>query len=465
MIRLLVWAALCAGAGLANGRELIPDAVIESVRSHYPPLLAALLDQDIADADLLSSKGRFDPVLRARTDSDSFGFYSNQRADVWMEQPLAWQGMSLQSGYRLSSGDLAPYDGKFGTRSLGEFRTGMRMPLFRDRTVDSRRAELGKARAGQRIARLSVDQQRLVVVSAALLRYWLWVAAGQRLAVTRDVLRAAESRHLLLEEGVRQGQLPAIEAVDNQRAILQRRSALVEAERAFQQAAIELSLFLRDGNGTPRIPSVGEVPARFPEPGSKPGAFLAGAERQAIEQRPEIARVDALADQAAIDLRMARNAAKPAVDLTAGFTAEGGSNPAVRRGPQELRAGVAFEFPWRNRVARGREAAASARLKQIQTRSEFARDQITAEVRDATVWIETAIERVRLLADEVRVSRDLEAAERARFEIGEGTLFILNLREQATLDAAIREALAQADYQRAIVAHESATGELLLRIR
>jgi hypothetical protein len=63
----------------------------------------------------------------------------------------------------------------------------------------------------------------------------------------------------------------------------------------------------------------------------------------------------------------------------------------------------------------------------------------------------------------VRVSRELEEAERTRFEVGDGTLFMLNLREQATLDAAVREALAHADYQRARAAYEYATGALLFR--
>ena len=61
------------------------------------------------------------------------------------------------------------------------------------------------------------------------------------------------------------------------------------------------------------------------------------------------------------------------------------------------------------------------------------------------------------------MSRELEEAERTRFELGEGTFFMLNLREQATLDAALREALAQADYQRARAGYEYATGALLYR--
>jgi outer membrane protein, heavy metal efflux system len=337
------------------------------------------------------------------------------------------------------------------------------LPLLRDRSIDTRRGELTKARIGRKLASLSADAQKLTVLQSAISRYWTWVALGRRLAVARDVLNVAEARQKLLEEGVRAGQIARIEAIDNERAILQRRSAVVEAERAFQQSSIELSLFYRDTSGTPIVAGVEQVPNRFPASLPLDPDDLDSDRRLALERRPELGRLEAQGDQNEIDIRMARNAAKPAVDLSAGFTHESGTGVAVRRGPQEFRAGLTFEFPFQNRSARGKQIAAEAKAKQIDIRTGFLRDQITAEVQDAYSAVRAAHERLKLLGDEVRVSRDLEDAERTRFDLGEGTLFVLNLREQATMDAAIREALAQADFQRARAAYEYATGALLYR--
>lgn len=440
------------------------EDIVESVRQRYPVLLVALADRDIADADVLAAEGRFDLTLRSRLDSDSFGFYSNRRFDTWVEQPLSYQGMSLYSGYRVGDGDFAPYDGKLATRSLGEIRSGFKLPLLRDRMIDSRRGELAKARIGRKLADLSVDQQRLAILQTAISRYWSWVALGRRLAVTRDVLQIAEARQKLLEEGVQAGQLPRIEAIDNERAILQRRSTTVEAERAFQQSSIDLSLFYRAAAGTPIVPTMEQVPLRFPDPA--PDALqedLSVDIKTALQRRPEIARLQATADQNEVDVRLARNAARPAVDVVAGFVSESGAGPSVRRGPQEFKAGLSFDFPLRNRTARGKQGAVEAKARQIETRLGFLRDQVTAEVQDAASAVAAARQRLQLLGDEVRVSRELEEAERTRFELGEGTLFMLNLREQATLDAAVREALTQADYQRARAAYEYATGSLLYR--
>jgi outer membrane protein TolC len=256
--------------------------------------------------------------------------------------------------------------------------------------------------------------------------------------------------------------LPPSTATDNKRSVLQRQSQVIEAERLFQQSAIELSLFWRDAGGKPVVPRLEEAPGDFPQARPLAPEQIAEGLRLALERRPEIQRMASQRDQLDIDRQLAANARMPRIDVLAGFTGESGSGAAVRRGPQELKAGLAFEFPFQNRTARGREGAAQARIRQLDLRARFLEDQIQAEVRDAAIAVEAARERLALLAEEVQVSRAVEEAERSRYELGEGTLFILNLREQATADAAIRKALAEADYQRARAAYDYATGALLL---
>ncbi|MDZ4802344.1 MAG: TolC family protein [Bryobacteraceae bacterium] len=462
-MRHLFSAMLIAASLHAQTPAIHVEDIVESVRQRYPLLLAAMADRDIAQADVLTAEGQFDLTLRSRLDTDSIGFYENRRFDSWVEQPLSFQGMSFYSGYRLGDGAFAPYDGKLATRSLGEIRSGFRLPLLRDREIDSRRGELSKAKIGRKIADLSVDQQRLVVLQTAVSRYWSWVALGRRLGITREVLQVAEARQKLLEDGVREGQLPRIEAIDNQRAILQRRSAAVEAERGFQQSSIELSLFYRNSSGSPVVPTMEQLPGRFPNSVADPPPDIEADIKTALQRRPEIGRLEALADQNEVDVRLARNGTKPAVSVVAGFVSESGDGVSVRRGPQEFKAGLSFDLPLQNRSARGKLAAVQARARQVGIRLNFLRDQTAAEVKDAASAVAAAQERLRLLGDEVGVSRELEEAERTRFDVGDGTLFMLNLREQATMDAAVREALANADYQRALASYEYATGALLNR--
>lgn len=250
----------------ASGQALRLEDILDSVKRHYPPLLAALQDQIVGDAETLQAEGRFDVIVRGRWDSDSLGYYSNRRWDFGVEQPTTMLGMSLLGGYRLGEGNYAPYDGKLDTRSAGEWRTGVRLPLLRDRSIDSRRAELSRARIGQQIARLSIDQQKLAVTLVATRRYWDWVAAGRRFNLAQAVLQIAQNRQTFLDDSVNGGLLPAIDTADNRRAVLQRQGQAIEADRALQQTAIELSLFHRDDRGRIQLPKSEQLPPDFADP-------------------------------------------------------------------------------------------------------------------------------------------------------------------------------------------------------
>ena len=59
------------------------------------------------------------------------------------------------------------------------------------------------------------------------------------------------------------------------------------------------------------------------------------------------------------------------------------------------------------------------------------------------------------------MARELEALERDRFDLGDSTQFLVNLRELNTADAAFREIKALADYQKALAEFSAASGRLL----
>lgn len=432
----------------------------DSVRKSYPPLLAAFKEVNLANADALAAKGKFDLRLKGRAENNALGYYENRVVDVGVEQPLRWGGADLFGGWRIGQGTFPVYEGKYDTRSGGEYRVGARLPLLQDRTIDTRRADLSKTAIGQQTAGLSVEQQRLAIMNSALQRYWLWVAAGNRLTIARGVLQTAQSRQSLLDLGATSGQLPAIEAVDNRRAILQRQGQVVEATRALQAAALDLSLFYRNAAGEPIVPSESELPpqveeSQVPDPGD-----ITASVSLALEKRPDAQRIAAQRAAAEVDLKVARNQKLPDLDLTVSFTSEKGTSATVRRGPQEFRAGVVFDLPVQRRQAEGRIQAAQARIAQYQQREKFAKDSIREEVQDAISALTATSQRLQLAQEELRVTQQLEAAERNKFDLGEGTLFLLNLREQATLESAIKNVTALADRQRAVAVYRYSMADL-----
>jgi cobalt-zinc-cadmium efflux system outer membrane protein len=438
--------------------------VLASVHKNYPPLVAALQEKNIAEADVLSALGRFDLVARVRNDQNRLGYYDYQTTDAGVEQALAFQGMSYAAGWARGSGETPSYLGGLLTRSTGEYRAGLRIPLFRDREIDSRRADLQKARVGVRLAELSIAQQRLAVDQLATRRYWDWVAAGRRYNVIQQVLDIAMARDKQLREAAELGQIPEFDVLDNERIILQRKSQLIEAERQQQLAALDLSLYYRDENGNPAIAGVDRTPAGFPPPQQLNPLQLNRDIEIALQRRPEMERLRQQRVQADVDRKLAQNQQLPNIDFGLNFYQDTGTTSRTLAGPQELRTSVSFELPLQRRAAKGRLQSADARLSQIEQRERFQRDQIVTEVRDAYSNVITALRRAEVIRDEVATTKRVEDGERTRFDLGDTNLFTLNLRELATVEASVREVNAYADYYRAYALYELAIAEALARL-
>lgn len=281
------------------------------------------------------------------------------------------------------------------------------------------------------------------------------MAAGRRLIIANALLEVASGRENILKEAVRIGALPAFEQIDNQRIVLQRRNNVVEARRAVENATIELSLFLRDDTGKPALALAEAMPSGFPDPADLPESRILADLDAAFAQRPDLQRYSLLKQQTGIDRKLAENQNLPGIDLFTDYNRELGDG-GVKRGPNDVRFGLLFDLPLQRRQAQSRVQAAEARLQQLDRREQFQREQITAEVRDTSSAVRAAFERSSLATEELAVTRQVEDAERLRFELGDSTLFFLNQREQSTAEAAVREANTLADYFRSIAIYELA---------
>ncbi|BDC49524.1 multidrug transporter [Bryobacterales bacterium F-183] len=449
---------------LAYGAEVLTLAdVLASVQKNYPPLLVALQERNVADADVLAALGRFDLVSRVKAESTRLGYYEFESVEAGVEQYTPYQGLAFYGGYAKGTGDFPSYYGSVLTRSLGEYRAGLKLPLLEGRAIDYRRAELQKARLGVRLAELTIDQQRLAIVQAATRRYWDWVAAAQRFQVAQQVLDIAMARDSQLREAAKLGQIPDFEVLDNERIILQRRSQLVETERGFQLASLDLSLFYRDDMGNPRIPTVDQTPAGFPPPEQLDEAKLAQDIESALNRRPDLARFQQQKEQLNVDRRLAENQRLPTLDFGLAYYQDNGTTTRILQGPRELRTSLTWELPFQRRTATGKLQSTQAKLNQLNLRERFQRDQVITEVRDAYSAVVTAYKRVGVIRDEVATTRRVEAGERVRFDLGDTNLFTLNLRELATAEASIREVNAYADYYRAFAVYELAIAQALAR--
>ena len=315
-----------------------------------------------------------------------------------------------------------------------------------------------KSRLGITVAEANAIQTRIEAVRSASQKYWDWVAAGRRVQIFRELLSIAEARDKGLLERVRHGDVPEFERKDNERAILQRKAQLVAAERSLQQSSIELSLFSRDEIGNPKVPGEDALPPTLERLSQSTSVEDEDLER-AAKQRPELARFASMRTQSTLEAEWADNQIAPRVDFQLVTSRDTGAGPITRAGT-ELEAAILIEIPLERRLASGRRESARATAQRIEANEKMTRDRIAAEIKDAHSALRAAGLRSDIAVLETQLARKLEQGERERFEHGDSNILFVNIREQATADARVREIESIADYNKAQAQLKGAIADL-----
>lgn len=434
-----VWAAENKSA-----QPLGLDEVNRHLEKTFPVILLATREIRKAEFDILSAQGAFDIAIKGAA-ANTTGYYNTNRLEMNAEKPTTLWGTSFYAGYRVSQGDFPDYYGARRTNPAGEIRFGGRIPLWRDRSVDQGRLDLQQSQINKAIAGNVLDEQRLAVYRDAAVSYWTWVAAGQRRRIVGDLLENALLRKGQIKKRVALGDIPAIEEKENDRAILARREQIAAAERLLQKSGLYLSLYFRDADGKMIRPSENRLPSSFPAGVEITEQQFRSDCEAALTARPELKRIQLEIELEQNSLRFHENQRSPQIDLIVGGSRDinGG---AVKRDPWEAEFGVVFNIPLQTRKQDGKIGGTETKIEILRQKYRFLQDKISLEARDALIALDNALRRLEIIRQELAVAENLARAEKTRFDLGESTLLIVNLREQAAAEVALRLVGAEADY-------------------
>jgi outer membrane protein TolC len=461
------------GAGLATARVMEGTAseaaemavgsetalslaeVLRSVERHHPLVAAVLEERAMADARQLASRGAFDLRFEAGSKLKPEGFYETYEAGVGLKQPTTLWGSEFYAGYRIGDGDFAAWDGDLLTNEGGEFRAGVRVPLLRDRAIDKRRAGLREADLDVAVSTPLIERNLLELRQAATM-----ASSGMRVSLARQLLEIAEVRQVQLKRRVDRGAVPEIDLVDNERLILERQARRIDAERAFEQATVNLGLFLRDENGMPRPARAENLPRGFPEEFKPDSASLESDVEEALERQPLLQQLALEIEKAELKLQLAENRYLPGLAVSVGASNDVGAAAKFPddKGPAVLEARLEFELPVQRREARGEIAEATAKLRQLREKLRFTEDKIAADVRKSVIALTAAHDQVDATRRNQELADRLRLAEERKLDLGTSNLLSVNIRELQAFDAAAKLISTQADYFKALANYQFAIG-------
>lgn len=454
-------ANLPAGPTGPGGALGLPE-LLAGVERTYPLLDVAEQELAIAEGKRLAASGAFDLKLKADGLWQVEGFYENHSFKSGVEQATGLYGATVFGGWRIGRGDFDPtFDGKRLTNYGGEFGGGVRLPLLRGGLIDEDRSAIYSSEIEQDLAAAELRARRIDFAQTAAAAYWKWVAAGQTLGIVENLLKLAEDRQRFVEGNVRGGMLPEITLIDNERLVVKRRALAVKARRKFEQASFKLSLFLRDAEGRPVIPGRERLPDVLPEPVQPRLALISRDLELALRSRPEPQLLNLARDRYRIEARLRKNQRLPTLDVAVMATQDQDQrHPSKTKGPFELHLGLEFAFPVQQRKARGKLAAARAKLRRLEAKASFVSDKIRAQVRDALSELQADYERVGQARRAAVLARRLAIAEERKFELGKKkvTIIVLNIRETSAAEAEIMAIEIVADYWMAVAEYRAAIG-------
>ena len=417
--------SLCCFAREANYLKL--EDVLQSVNRCYPQIKIARLEINKTQGEYISALGKFDPSLTLNSASQPVGGYINNYGDTELNIPTLYNGVKLYGGYRNGQGNWPIYYQNYLTNSDGEYRTGISLPLLRDRLIDKERTSLLTKSETIRMRQQDAAVIKIKVYHEAIKAYWQWVQAGLQVKTFKQLQALAKQRQKAIVKQANQGDLPKLAIVENLQQIVQRKQLVNQGEMIFEQAAINLSLYYRNEKGFPKVPENEELPPYVLEQSEHPVDGLLK-----LQQHPALKKLQNYSNIIKLKQNLAKNELLPNLDATAYTFKQNGTGGYPLLIPQAAMVGVSFKFPLLQREAKGKLISASSELHQIKTERKFLFDQLKNELTNLLIGKKMYHHQVALLNKELHLAKTVQNGETQKFHAGDSTLFLVNQREQAT---------------------------------
>ncbi len=447
-----------------SGTPFTFPAFVDIVLANHPVAQQARVVAEQARAELRQAWGAFDPKLQLAWDQKTFGgssYYNYFDADLKIPLPI---GADVTLAYDRSMGRFINPDRR--TTGDGTFTAGISIPLGQRIITDERRTALRQAEAARDagIAERSAIVNKLLFSAAK--DYGAWYEAWRRRAIAEEGEALADFRLRAVRLRVVAGESAPIDTIEGLMELQRRQVTRYETEAQFYVATLNLTAYLWSARGEPApLPPDAKPVLDGIGRGGLDSTRLEGLLATAARRNPDLLKVQAKLRQAEAERLLATQGLLPLAEAKLAGLAERGGDTAFfnrERLDNNYKAALAISTPLLFLKETGKFGATGAKLEFQQFERDRLRRDVEFDARAAMFDLnnlQRLIERQTAIVRNTRIVRD---AEQIRFENGEGTLLILNLRERMVLDEAGKLAAIEAKVASARGALALATGDRAL---
>ncbi len=483
------------GVDMMNQLPMTLDEAIERALLNNNDIDVSRNDVRIAEFNLRSARGIYDPVIAAES------YFESATTPVASVIGGAQNGSVTQRRFFGNAGvsGFSPFAGGVYSADFNSSRTTTSntnatlnpqfptaltlsyiQPLFRGRRFDINRRNIEVARKNLSLTDAQFRERAIAVIAQVEQAYWNLVFSLRNLQVQIDAVRQARTQLESNQRLVAQGVLAPIDVIAATTQITTFEQSVYTAQEDVTRAENNLkTLMLADRTASEwsrPITPISEVSLEPPRVG------LEIAVAEALKNRPELAELQTSAEINQIDERFYRDQTKPQINLVGSYISQGlaGTQAGERVPPANLvggyfnslgnlfsqdyptyRVGAAISLPWGNTTAKanlGRTLVQSDRIKNQQAQTE---QIIEAEVRNSTQALRSSEARLASALASRQSAEQLYESESRQFRAGTTTFYLVLQRQTELLAARSRELQAQTDLNKAISEFRRSTGTTL----
>jgi outer membrane protein TolC len=406
------------------------EEFLSVVRKFHPIARSAGINVNIAKADLLASRGAFDPVARAGNAGKNFegiNYYEQTTAELMIP---TWYGIDIYAGTETLKGSRINPEETTGSISY----IGFSLPIVQNLVIDKRRAALQQSKI-----LISASEAERRIILNDLLRdaqhgYWTWWEQYNKVLLLDSSLNNAERRLQMIRTAVKFGDRAAIDTVEAITQVQTFAAERIEALMKLQKVQLELSAYLwKENNEAYELPA-----AIIPQAQANVNVLLLDELLTQATNHPELQQYNFKLAALNIEKRLKFQYLLPEVDLKYNQLQKGNNILSPAKGnwfENNYVYGIKFSMPLR--LSQGRGEYRKAKLKIEQTKLEQLNKQVQIATKTKqyyTEWQQTT-NQILIQRNLVTNFTTLQRGEETRFFNGESSLFLINSREQKTLEA------------------------------
>ncbi|MFY7653288.1 MAG: TolC family protein, partial [Chitinophagaceae bacterium] len=411
-----------------------PDAFIQIVKKYHPLAKQANLLVDKANAELMAAKGAFDPVIqmdaqRKTFDGKNYFFYTNP--ELKLPTPI---GMDIKTGLEDNGGQFISTETTRGQSSY----LGAEIALAKGLLIDKRRAALQQAKllTGQS------EQERLNAVNNLLFDayadYWKWAGTFRLYGIYNKFVSVAADRLRLVRVGFLNGDRALMDTVEAFTQLQNFRLLQSEALLDYANASVDLSYYLWDENQKGYLVPDEWIPDTVQFALNIAPKNLNEIITQAAIQNPALRSYEYKLNILEVERKLKFQSLLPTLNLKANIL---NRDPFVIKGvdaafiQNNFKWGIDFKIPIFLREGRGEYKKAQIKIKE--TNLDFINKQRQVENKIRYYFNEASAlsDQLFIIQDMYKNYLSLLKNEELRFAQGESSLFLINSRENKTLEA------------------------------